>query len=136
VRFMIIVKATDDSEADALPDPSIFEAMADYHKKLADAGVLLDASGLHPSSRGWRIQWEDGEKRVTDGPFTETKELIAGYTLIQVDSVEEAREWADRFPNPHMENGEIEIRRLRELDEFPDGPHMEGFREIQMSDDQ
>lgn len=99
MRFMIIVKATKDSEAGAMPPESLFAAMATYHEELQKAGALLDASGLHPSSKGWRVKYSGGKRTVIDGPFTEAKELIAGYTLIQVKSREEAMEWARRFPH-------------------------------------
>ncbi len=100
MRFMIIVKATAESEAAAhpAPDEALLAAMADYHEKLAKAGVLLDASGLKPSAQGWRIRYDGESRRVIDGPFTETKELIGGYTLIQVKTREEGLEWARRFP--------------------------------------
>jgi hypothetical protein len=122
MRFMIIVKATADSEAGRFPPDSekMFEAMAQYHEELAKAGVLLDASGLQPSSNGWRIRY-DGERRtVVDGPFTESKELIAGYTMIQVRNRDEALEWSRRFPNPIGKNkpAEIEVRQLYEMEDF------------------
>jgi hypothetical protein len=134
MRFMIIVKATGDSEAGVMPPESRFAEMADYHEELAKAGVLLDGSGLQPSSKGWRIQY-DGEKRtVVDGPFAEAKELIAGYTMIQVRSREEAMEWARRFPNPAVDHGkaEIEVRQLFELEDFEQGPAVERFRELDL----
>ena len=133
MRFMIIVKATRESEAGIMPQQSLFDEMAAYHEELQKAGVLLDASGLHPSSKGWRITWKDGRKTVTDGPFTEAKELIAGYTLIETKTEEEAREWARRFPNPGVDgvNGEIEVRRLFELADF-EGVDLERFREMGM----
>src|SRR4029077_20096708 len=117
MRFMIIVKATKDSEAGVRPSEQLFAAMADYHEKLVKAGVLLDASGLQPSSKGWRIKYTGGKRTVTDGPFIETKELIAGYTFIQVKSREEALAWTKRFPNPVGEGAEaeIEVRQLYEL---------------------
>lgn len=122
MRFMIIVKATPDSEAGRFPpDPEpLFQAMAAYHEELARAGALLDASGLQPSSKGWRVQYEGGKRTVIDGPFTETKELIAGYTLIQVRTREEALEWSRRFPNPIGEGVpcHIEVRQLYELEDF------------------
>ena len=92
MRFMIIVKATKDSEAGVMPDEQLIAEMANYHEELQKAGALLDASGLQPSSKGWRIKYSGGKRTVIDGPFTETKELIAGYTLIQVKSKEEAVE--------------------------------------------
>ncbi|HEX7029948.1 MAG TPA: YciI family protein [Gammaproteobacteria bacterium] len=132
MRFMIIVKATKDSEAGVMPAQSLFDAMGAYHEELAKAGVLLDASGLHPSSKGWRVTWKGGMKTVTDGPFTEAKEIIAGYTLIQTKTEEEAREWARRFPNPAVDqlDGEIEVRRLFELDDFGD-VDIERFRRLE-----
>ncbi|HSL81955.1 MAG TPA: YciI family protein [Thermoanaerobaculia bacterium] len=132
MRFMIIVKATEDSEAGVMPPESLFAEMADYHEELAKAGVLLDASGLHPSSKGWRVKY-DGERRtLVDGPFAETKELIAGYTLIQVKSREEALEWARRFPNPSLDRGrgEIEVRQLFDLEDFEQSSAVERFREL------
>lgn len=133
MRYMIIVKATKESEAGLMPKQELFDAMAAYHEELQQAGVLLDGSGLHPSSKGWRISWQDGNKTVTDGPFTEAKELIAGYTMIEVKSEEEAREWARRFPNPGVDgmNGEIEVRRLFELADF-EGVNLERFRDMGM----
>lgn len=113
-----------------MPPESLFTAMADYHEELAKAGVLLDASGLQPSAKGWRITWSGGRKTVTDGPFTETKELIAGFTLIQVNSWEEAVEWAGRFPNPGIEDGEIEVRQLYELEDFGEMEVLDRFREL------
>lgn len=130
MRFMIIVKANKDSEAGIMPEEDLIAAMATYHEGLAKAGVLLDANGLHPSSKGWRIKYEGGKRRVIDGPFAETKELIAGYTIIQVKSREEALEWARRFPNPHNGDGEIEIRQLFELEDFTQGEAIERFREM------
>jgi hypothetical protein len=130
MRFMMIVKATTDSEAGRMPGEDMLQAMADYHEDLSKAGVLLDGNGLHPSRKGWRITWKDGKKSVTDGPFAETKELIAGYTLIQVKSRAEAEEWAKRFPNPGTEDGEIEIRQVFELEDFVQGEAIERFREM------
>jgi hypothetical protein len=132
MRFMIIVKATKDSEAGRMPEESMFAAMATYHEELAQAGVLLDANGLQPTSKGFRIRYEGTKRRVIDGPFAETKELIAGYTIIQVKSREEAVEWARRFPNPHDEDGEIEIRQLFELEDFTQGEAIERFREMEV----
>jgi hypothetical protein len=120
VRFMILVKSNEDSEAGVLPKEQLFAAMARYHEQLAKAGVLLDASGLQPTSKGARIRYSGGRRTVIDGPFGESKELIAGYTLIQVKSREEAMEWARRFPAPvgDAADGEIEIRQLCELEDF------------------
>lgn len=140
MRFMIIVKATPDSEAGRWPEDSerMFEAMRIYHEDLARAGVLLDASGLHPSSKGWRIRYAaDGQRTVVDGPFAESKELIAGYTLIQVRSRDEALEWTRRFPNPVGTDkpAEIEVRQLYEMEDFQgiaSDAEIEKFREIGM----
>jgi hypothetical protein len=127
---MIIVKASKDSEAGVMPREDMLSTMADFHQELAKAGVLLDANGLKPTSEGWRISYKGGKRRVIDGPFAESKELIAGYTLIQVKSREEALEWARRFPNPHEEDGEIEIRQLFELEDFTQGEAIERFRDM------
>ena len=117
MRFMIIVKANRDAEAGVMPEESLLAAMAKYHEDLAKAGVLLDANGLHPSSKGARIRYSGGKRSVVDGPFAATKELIAGFTLIQVKSKAEAIEWAKRMPAPHGEHNdsEIEVRQLFEL---------------------
>lgn len=130
MRFMIVVKASKDSEAGTMPPLEMFAAMADYHEELAKAGVLLDGNGLQPSSKGWRISWVAGKKKIVDGPFTETKELIAGYTIIQVKTREEAIEWANRFPNPQIDDGEIEIRQMYELEDFGESEAIERFRAI------
>lgn len=138
MRFMIIVKATPETEAASSPTegatPELIAAMADYHEKLAKAGALLDASGLQPSSRGWRIRYSGGGRQVIDGPFAESKELIAGYTVIEVRSREEALEWARRFPNPMGEgrDAEIEVRQLYDLEDFEPGPEIERFRQMGM----
>ncbi len=136
MRFMIIVKATQDTEAGLMPEGKEMEklvgAMATYHEELAKAGTLLDGSGLHPSSKGWRINYSGGKRTVIDRPFAETKELIAGYTIIQVKSREEAMKWTKRFPNPAGEGkeAEIEVRELHELEEFLPGEAVERFRKI------
>ncbi|WKB54972.1 YciI family protein [Eleftheria terrae] len=132
MRFMILVKATPQSEAGEMPQQALLAAMADYHERLAQAGVLLDASGLQPSAKGWRIRHAGGRRTVIDGPFTETKELVAGYTVIQVRSREEALEWTRRFPAPHGDavDCEIEVRQMYELDDFDAGEAIERFREI------
>ena len=130
MRFMILVKASKDSEAGVMPPEELLAAMADYHAQLAKAGVLLDGNGLQSTSKGWRITWTGGKKIVTDGPFTETKELVAGYTIIQVKSREEALEWAKRFPNPQVADGEIEIRQMFELEDFGPSETIDRFREM------
>ena len=133
MRFMIVVKATKDSEAGVLPREKDMAQMADYHEELAKAGVLLDASGLQASSKGWRVQYSGGKRTVIDGPFTESKELIAGYTLIQVKSREEAMEWVRRFPNPAMDgkDGEIEVRQLFELEDFGPSEAVDRFKKME-----
>ena len=132
MRFMIIVKATAQSEAGVMPEERLIAAMADYHEQLAKAGVLLDAAGLQPSAKGWRIHHGNGRRRIVDGPFAETKELIAGYTLIQVRSRDEAMEWTRRFPAPFEGIAcEIEVRQLFELDDFAPGESVERFRELE-----
>jgi len=125
MRFMIMVKATPTSEAGQLPDDdAVMQEMGTFHEELARAGVLLDANGLKPSSQGWRVQYgRDGGRKVVDGPFAETKELLAGYTLIQVRSRDEAMEWARRFPSPFGKGVEceIEVRPLYENEDFEPG---------------
>jgi len=138
MRFMIIVKATKDSEAGVMGPEKLFAEMATYHEELAKAGVLLDASGLQASSKGWRIRYSGAKRTVVDGPFTEAKELIAGYTMIQVKSREEAMEWARRFPNPSIDGkeAEIEVRQLFELDDFGPSEAVDRFRKMQLGPQQ
>jgi hypothetical protein len=133
MRFMIIVKATPESEAGVMPGEDLLNAMADYHGELMRAGVLLDANGLQPSSRGWRIRYSGNERTVIDGPFTESKEMIAGYSMIQVRTREEALEWARRFPNPRGQgiDAEIEVRQVFELDDFTPSEALGRFREME-----
>ena len=132
MRFMMIVKATKDTEAGVMPSEKLISEMQKYHEELQKAGVLLDASGLKPSSKGWRVTYSGARRSVVDGPFTETKELIAGYTLIQVKSREEGMEWARRFPNPAVDGkeGEIEVRQLYELEDFGPSEAVERFRDM------
>ena len=132
MRFMIIVKATKDSEAGVMPQEGLIAAMAKYHEELVKAGALLDASGLQPSSKGWRIKYSGDKRTVVDGPFVESKELIAGYTLIQAKSKQEAVEWTKRFPNPAGDGkeAEIEVRQLFELEDFGPSAAVERFREM------
>ncbi len=121
MRFMIIVKADAHSEAGLMPPASLLAEMGAFHEELARAGVLLDGAGLKASAHGWRVAIAaDGQRRVFDGPFAEAKELIAGYTLIQVRSRQEAMEWSRRYPNPalHGTDCEIEIRQLFEAEDF------------------
>jgi hypothetical protein len=137
MKFMIIVKATADTEAGRFcaDTEKMFRDMAAYHEELAKAGVLLDCSGLQPSSQGWRIRYEGDRRRVIDGPFAESKELIAGYTMIQCRTRDEALEWSRRFPNPVGEGmaAEIEVRQLYELDDLAhiaSGETQERFKKL------
>src|SRR5258705_11513660 len=134
MRFMMIVKARKDSEAGMMPDEKLMAEMEKYHEELEKAGVLLDASGLKPSSKGWRVQSSGAKRTVVEGPFAEAKELIAGYTIIQVKSREEAMEWARRFPNPSIDGkeAEIEVRQFFELEDFASGVAVERFREMEI----
>jgi hypothetical protein len=113
-----MVKATPESEAGVLPSEQLIREMTAYNEELVKAGVLLAADGLHPSSRGARVRFSGTKRSVVDGPFAETKELIAGYWIIQVKSLEEAVEWVKRCPNPTGADGEIEIRQIFEADDF------------------
>ncbi|SRR5258708_613379 len=119
MRFMVIVKATKDSEAGVMPSEKLLADMGKYNEELVKAGVMLAGEGLQPSSKGKRVKFSGAKRTVIDGPFTETKELIAGFWLWQVRSMEEAIEWAKRCPNP-FEKGEseIEIRQVFEADDF------------------
>ncbi|WP_338178355.1 YciI family protein [Candidatus Dormiibacter inghamiae] len=118
MRFMVIVKANEESEAGVLPDQEILTEMGKYNEELTKAGVMLAGEGLHPSSKGARVRFEGGRRTVTDGPFAETKELVAGFWLIEVKSKEEAIEWVKRAP---FDGGtEIEIRQVFEADDFGD----------------
>ncbi len=133
MRFMIMVRATPDTEAGIFPeDDKLMASMAGYHEELTRAGVLLDGAGLQPSAKGWKVRYRGGKHSVIDGPFAESKELIAGYTLIQVRNREEAMEWARRFPNPMGEgqDAEIEVRQLYELDDFAPSPSLDRMREM------
>jgi hypothetical protein len=129
----MIVKASKDSEAGVMPSEELLSAMGKYNEKLMKAGVLLDLAGLQPSSQGARVRFSRGKTTVIDGPFAETKELIAGYWVIQVESREEAIEWAKRVPAPHGDgqDGEIEIRQFFELDDFCPGEAIDRARELE-----
>ena len=118
MKVMAIVKATADSEAGHLPDPALFEAMDRFNHALADAGVLLAGEGLKPSAQGVRVQYDGPQRRVIDGPFAETRELVAGFWLWQVRSLDEAIEWAKRCPNPMPGPSELEIRPIFEAEDF------------------
>jgi hypothetical protein len=120
MRFMAIVKATKESEAGIMPSPELFKAMGDFNEELVKAGVMLAGEGLHPSSKGAKVRFDGDKRTVIDGPFTETKELIAGFWLLQVRSRQEAIEWIKRCPNPTGEKSEIEIRQVFDADDFGD----------------
>ena len=118
MRFMVIVKATKDSEAGVMPSEQLLTAMTKYNEDLAKAGIMLAGEGLHPSSKGARVRFSGPKRDVIDGPFAETKELIAGYWIWQVRSREEAIEWVKRCPNPMPGDSEIEIRQIFDADDF------------------
>jgi hypothetical protein len=118
MKFMILVKASKDSEAGVMPSDELLAAMGKFNEDLANAGVLLAAEGLHPSSKGARLKFSGDKRTVIDGPFAETKDLIAGFWIWQVKSKEEAIEWVKRCPNPHNEDCEIEIRQVFEPEDF------------------
>ena len=130
MRFMVMVKATKDSEAGVMPSEELLGAMGKFNEELVKAGVMLDGNGLQPSSKGARVRFAGDKRTVIDGPFAETKELVAGYWLIQVKSLAEAVEWMRRCPNPHNEGGEIEIRQLFELDDFGDSAALDLHRDL------
>ncbi len=118
MRFMVIMKANKDSEAGILPDEKLLTEMMQYNEELVKAGVMLAGEGLHSSSKGARVKFSNGKTTVTDGPFIETKELIAGFWLWKLNSLEEAIEWVKRCPNPHGVENEIEIRQVFEAEDF------------------
>ena len=118
MRFMMIVKATPESEAGVMPEEKLLDAMTKFNEELSKAGVLLDLDGLQPSSKGARVKFSGSKRTVIDGPFAETKELIAGFWLWQVKSREEAIEWVKRCPNPMKGESEIEIRQVFEAEDF------------------
>ena len=118
MRFMVIVKANQDTEAGVMPSEEMLAAMGKYNEELANAGIMLAGEGLHPSSKGAKIRFSGSKRTVIDGPFTETKELIAGFWLWQCKSKEEAIEWAKRCPNPTGEESELELRQIFEADDF------------------
>jgi hypothetical protein len=133
MRFMMMVRANKYTEAGVMPEEQLIAAMTKYNEEMAKAGVLLDLAGLQPSSKGARIKFSANRRAVIDGPFAETKELIAGYWLIKVNSKEEAIEWAKRCPAPHGEGaeGEIELRQLFELEDFDPCPAIEDARRLE-----
>jgi hypothetical protein len=120
MKFMVLVKATKDSESGVLPDEKLLTEMGKYNEELVKAGIMLAGEGLHPSSKGARVKFSGTKRTVMDGPFTETKELVAGFWLWQVKSKEEAIEWVKRCPNPMPGESEIEIRQIFEAEDFGD----------------
>src|SRR4051812_25163279 len=130
MRFMMMVKANADSEAGVMPTTEELAEMGQFNEELVKAGVMLEGEGLHPSSKGARVQFSGTERSVVDGPFAEAKELVAGYWLWQCKSLDEAVEWAKRCPNPTEGGGEIEIRQVFEADDFGDEMTPE-LRELQ-----
>jgi hypothetical protein len=123
MRFMVLMKANEDSEAGVMPSTDVLNAMGKYNEELVKAGVMLAGEGLHPSSKGARVKFADGKATVTDGPFAEAKELIAGFWIIQAKSKDEALEWVKRIPSPgpgEGEGAEVELRQVFELEDFGD----------------
>ena len=118
MRVMVMVKADKDTEAGVMPSQELLAAMGKYNEELVKAGIILAGEGLHPSSKGARVRFSGDKRTVIDGPFTETKELIAGFWMWQVKSMEEAIEWVKRCPNPTGEEAEIEIRQIAEMEDF------------------
>jgi hypothetical protein len=118
MRVMVLVKASKDSEAGVMPDEKLLAAMGAYNEELVKARIMLAGEGLHPSSRGVRVQFSGDQRTVVDGPFAETKELVAGFWMWQVKSMEEAIEWLKKCPNPMMEDSEVEIRPVFEAEDF------------------
>ncbi len=118
MRFMVMIKANRDTEAGVMPSEDILAAMGHYNKELANAGVLLGGEGLHPSNRGARVRFSDGQPSVVDGPFAETRELIAGYWLFQTPSLQDAIEWVKRCPSSAVGDSDIEIRQIFEAEDF------------------
>ena len=130
MRFIVMVKASKDSEAGKMPSEELLGAMAKFNEELVKAGVMLDGNGLHPSSKGARVRFAGNKRSVIDGPFAETKELVAGYWIIQAKNLAEAVEWMKRCPNPHEDDGEIEIRQLFELEDFGESEAVEQHRKL------
>ena len=130
MRVMVIVKANQDTEAGVMPTEAEMRAMIEYNEKLVAAGIMLDGDGLRPSSAGVRVRFSGAERTVIDGPFAETKELIAGYWVWQVASLEEAIEWAKRCPNPTGKESMLEIRPFFELEDFEPGEAVEHHRRL------
>ncbi|MGH7603083.1 MAG: YciI family protein [Gemmatimonadaceae bacterium] len=137
MKFIILVKATRDSEAGKIPPESLLAEMGGFHEEMAKAGILVDGNGLKPTATAWRIKYgKDRKRTVVDGPFTETKELVAGYTIINVKSREEALAWTKRFPNPSLDAGEaeIEVRQYFELEDFGKSAAVERMKDTWKKD--
>jgi hypothetical protein len=130
MRFIAFVKATKASEAGEKPSEELLSAMAKFNEEMVKAGVMLDGNGLQPSSQGARVRFSGSRRTTIDGPFAETKELVAGYWIMQCKSMAEAVEWIRRCPNPHHEDSEIEIRQLFELEDFGESPAVEHHRQL------
>ncbi len=130
MRFMVIVKASKDSEAGKMPSEEMLAAMGKFNEEMVKAGIMLDGAGLKPSSHGARIRFSGKNRTVIDGPFAETKELIAGYWIIQVKNKAEAIEWMKRCPNPHAQDCEIEIRQFFEMEDFGDSPAVDHHKAL------
>jgi hypothetical protein len=130
MRVIVMVKATNESEAGKLPSEEMLSAMAKYNEELVKAGIMLDGNGLQPSSKGARVHFSGPRRTVIDGPFAETKELVAGYWLWQCKSLAEAIEWVKRCPNPMNEDSDIEIRQVFELEDFGESPAVEQHRQL------
>ena len=128
MRVMVIVKANEDTEAGVMPSTELLTAMGKYNEELVKAGVMLAGEGLHPSSKGKRVRFSGTDRTVIDGPFAETKELIAGFWILQVKSMDEAVEWVKRCPNPMEGESEIEIRQVFEAEDFGDRAHARAAR--------
>jgi hypothetical protein len=130
MRFMLMVKSTPESETGVPPSEELLAEMGKFNEEMIKAGIMLAGDGLHPSSRGAKVKFDGAKRTVVDGPFTEAKELIAGYWIIDVKSKEEAIEWVKRCPNPMNQEGEIEIRQVFELSDFPQGDAIEHHRQL------
>ena len=130
MSVIVMVKATKQSEAGTMPDEKMLTEMGKYNEELVKAGIMVAGEGLHPSSKGKRVRFSGTRRTVIDGPFAETKELLAGYWLWNVKSMDEAVEWLKRCPNPHNEESEIEIRQLFEMEDFGDSPAVDHHKRL------
>ena len=132
MRFMIAVRASRESEAGVMPSERLLAEMGKYHEELQKAGLLIDGSGLKPSKKGWRIDYDGAKRSYVDGPFAETKELVAGYTIIRAKSREEAIAWTKRYPNPSINGGkaQIEVREFYQLEDFAPSRELERFEKM------